>query len=236
MYPLQRRSPRAGVSRTSAPRMQRQSHAAMRCRIAWEPSAMRRNAVPGQALHERHRRTVISVGVVFTLLLQDREAPPSACSDPCGPNRRCQDQWRCIAIRIGTLFVGGDDTTSGPCGAISGGQRNGSGRKRRRIGRSETARNTRGSDCPGEYHCVQGFRSRVASRWLRATTTAASLRRPVKLSSVFNHACCRDRWLDPHIVPVQTVLTWDGPGTYVASVRNDARCGKKDEIGPRRGV
>lgn len=36
---------------------------------------MRRNAVPGQALHEGHRRTVISVGVVFTLLLQDREAP-----------------------------------------------------------------------------------------------------------------------------------------------------------------
>ena len=51
----------------------RHADAAMRCRIARQDSGMHRDTRPGDALHERHRRAAVDVGVVHLVLLDDAE-------------------------------------------------------------------------------------------------------------------------------------------------------------------
>ena len=54
-------------------KFERQSHAAMRRRIARQLAGMKCHARPGQPVHVRHRRVVIGRGMVIAILLQDRE-------------------------------------------------------------------------------------------------------------------------------------------------------------------
>ena len=50
-----------------------QADAAVRGRISWQRPGMQRNARPSNALHERHRRVVVAIGIVLCLFLQDAE-------------------------------------------------------------------------------------------------------------------------------------------------------------------
>jgi glutathione S-transferase len=51
----------------------RQPHAAMRCRLGHHLPRMQRHPVPGQPLHEGHRRIVVEAGMMIDVLLKDPE-------------------------------------------------------------------------------------------------------------------------------------------------------------------
>ena len=67
-------------------------HAAVRGRIAGQRPAVQRDAVPGDALHVRHRGIVIHVRAVILVLLDDGEdAGRRLASRGAGRHRRAQD-------------------------------------------------------------------------------------------------------------------------------------------------
>ena len=53
--------------------LERHSNAAMGCRTTWQNTPMECDAGPGDALHVRHVRIVIQVGIVLGILLDDAE-------------------------------------------------------------------------------------------------------------------------------------------------------------------
>ena len=70
----------------------RHPHAAVRGRIAGQGPAVQRDAVPGDALHVRHRGIVIHVRVVILFLVDDRkDAGRRLASRGAGRHRRAQD-------------------------------------------------------------------------------------------------------------------------------------------------
>ena len=52
-----------------------QANAAVRGGISWQRAGMQRNARPRDALHERHRRVIVAIGIVLCLFLQHAEHP-----------------------------------------------------------------------------------------------------------------------------------------------------------------
>ena len=65
--------PRPGQVEQACGEVVWQADAAMRCRKSWQRAAVERDPGPGDALHMRHVRIVIKVGVVLRLLLNDAE-------------------------------------------------------------------------------------------------------------------------------------------------------------------
>lgn len=87
----------------------RHTNAAVRCRIARERTRMKRDARPGQPLHERHRCIVIDVRAMMPLFFEDTENPSGRRKSfaPRG-DRRTRHDTAC-AVKRETLSAERDD-------------------------------------------------------------------------------------------------------------------------------
>ena len=110
-------SPRATITRAPKPREAVQPHrkivrhadAAMRCPMADIFALMQRDARPGDALHEGHRRIAVDIGAVEDLFLDDAEdAQRGRQAGHAGGDRGVRDV-RAVAVEMQLLLIDGNE-------------------------------------------------------------------------------------------------------------------------------